>query len=163
MHKYQSSSLAQKIHRKHPSNKVLPLRTKMCCHFLFQGTFPTQGSNLHLPHLLHWQPASSPLCHLVLFSHSERACGQCLGGRGWDWGPRRAHHSRCARDFLGRWWRIRGGLDEVLKTLKVNNSRRGGIQDVGVSFTTPQTQSHQVFPRGSKPCSELYTHELLPR
>ena len=28
------------------------------CHFLLQGIFPTQGSNLHLLGLLHWQ------CHL---------------------------------------------------------------------------------------------------
>ena len=27
----------------------------MGCHFLFQGTFPTHGSNLHLLVLLHWQ------------------------------------------------------------------------------------------------------------
>ena len=25
------------------------------CHFLLQNIFPTQGSNLHLLHLLHWQ------------------------------------------------------------------------------------------------------------
>ena len=31
------------------------------CHFLFQVIFPTQGSNLHLLHLLHWQVDSSPL------------------------------------------------------------------------------------------------------
>ena len=30
------------------------------CHFLLQGTFWTQGSNLHLPH---WQPDSLPLSH----------------------------------------------------------------------------------------------------
>ena len=29
--------------------------TGVCCHFLLQGIFPTQGSNLHLLHLLHWQ------------------------------------------------------------------------------------------------------------
>ena len=27
-------------------------KTRVGCHFLFQGIFPTQGSN---PHLLHWQ------------------------------------------------------------------------------------------------------------
>ena len=27
----------------------------VCCHFLLQGIFPTQGSNLHLLLLLHWQ------------------------------------------------------------------------------------------------------------
>ena len=25
------------------------------CHFLLQGIFPTQGSKLHLLHLLHWR------------------------------------------------------------------------------------------------------------
>ena len=29
--------------------------TRMDCHFLLQGIFPTQGSNSHLPRLLHWQ------------------------------------------------------------------------------------------------------------
>ena len=31
------------------------------CHFLLQGIFPTQGSNLHLLYLLHWQTSSLPL------------------------------------------------------------------------------------------------------
>ena len=35
------------------------------CHFLFQGIFLTQGSNLHLLRLLHWQANSSPLRHLA--------------------------------------------------------------------------------------------------
>ena len=30
----------------------------MGCRALFQGTFPTQGSNPHLLHLLHWQVGS---------------------------------------------------------------------------------------------------------
>ena len=30
----------------------------VCCHFLLQGIFPTQGSN---PHLQHWQADSLPL------------------------------------------------------------------------------------------------------
>jgi len=34
------------------------------CHFLFQGIFLTQGSNLCLLHRLHWQPDSLPLSHL---------------------------------------------------------------------------------------------------
>ena len=44
--------------------------TGVGCHFLFQGIFPTQGSNLHHLHLLHWQAGSLPLAphwrpHLV--------------------------------------------------------------------------------------------------
>ena len=31
------------------------------CHFLLQGVLPTQGWNLHLLHLLHWQVGSLPL------------------------------------------------------------------------------------------------------
>ena len=33
------------------------------CHFLLQGIFPTQGSNLHLLRPLHWQAGSLPLSH----------------------------------------------------------------------------------------------------
>ena len=33
------------------------------CHFLFQGIFPTQGLNLRLLSLLHWQVDSLPLSH----------------------------------------------------------------------------------------------------
>ena len=32
----------------------------MGCHALLQGIFPTQGSNPHLLHLLHWQAGSLP-------------------------------------------------------------------------------------------------------
>ena len=35
--------------------------TRAGCHFLLQGIFPTQGSNLQLPH---WQVVSLPLSHL---------------------------------------------------------------------------------------------------
>ena len=35
--------------------------TGVGCHFLLQGIFPTQGSNLNL---LHWQADSLPLSHL---------------------------------------------------------------------------------------------------
>ena len=34
------------------------------CHFLLQGIFLIQRLRLHLLHLLHWQPDSSPLSHL---------------------------------------------------------------------------------------------------
>ena len=39
-------------------------KTGVGCHFLLQGVFPTQGSNLSLLGLLHWQAASLPLRHL---------------------------------------------------------------------------------------------------
>ena len=38
--------------------------TRVGYHFLLQGIFPTQGSNPHLLHLLHWQVGSLPLCCL---------------------------------------------------------------------------------------------------
>ena len=39
-------------------------KTGAGCHFLLQGIFPPQGSNLCLLHLLHWQVDSLPLQHL---------------------------------------------------------------------------------------------------
>ena len=38
--------------------------TGVGCHALLQGIFLTQGSNLHLWRLLHWQVDSLPLSHL---------------------------------------------------------------------------------------------------
>ena len=38
--------------------------TGVGCHFLLQRIFPTQGSNLLLLRLLHWQADSLPLSHL---------------------------------------------------------------------------------------------------
>ena len=38
--------------------------TGVGCYFLLQGTFLTQGLNLHLLYLLHWQADSLPLCYL---------------------------------------------------------------------------------------------------
>ena len=47
------------------------------CHFLLQGIFLTQGFNLHLLCLLHWQADSLPLSHLEpLFNHRNRSCKQ---------------------------------------------------------------------------------------
>ena len=44
--------------------KILNILTKVSCHAFFQDIFPTQGSNLLLLHLLHWQPGSLPLAPL---------------------------------------------------------------------------------------------------
>ena len=35
--------------------------TRVGCHFLLQGIFPTQGLNPHLLRLLHWEADSLPL------------------------------------------------------------------------------------------------------
>ena len=37
--------------------------TRVGCHFLFQGNFPTQGWNPYLLRLLHWWAGSLPLSH----------------------------------------------------------------------------------------------------
>ena len=39
-------------------------KTGVGCYFQLQGIFLTQGLNLHLLHLLHWQADSLPLCHV---------------------------------------------------------------------------------------------------
>ena len=57
--------------------------TRVGCHFLLQGDLPTQGPNLCLLHLLHWQADSLPaelsgksilwlLLPLLLLSHISR-------------------------------------------------------------------------------------------
>ena len=43
------------------------------CNFLLQGIFRTQGSNLHLLRLLHWQPVSLPRVPCGL-AGEESAC-----------------------------------------------------------------------------------------
>ena len=40
--------------------------TRLGCHFLLQGIFPTQGSNPHLLYLLHWQVDSLPMSQLAI-------------------------------------------------------------------------------------------------
>ena len=61
--------------------------TGVGCHALFQGIFPTQGSNLHFLCLLHWQVGSLPLAPsgkpsersaLHLFNISEHLLGAML-------------------------------------------------------------------------------------
>ena len=53
--------------------------TAVGCHFLLQGILPTQGSNLRLLHLLHWQPDCLSLSHLASPSKSGIKC-QFLDG-----------------------------------------------------------------------------------
>ena len=52
--------------------------TRVGCHALLQGIFPTQGSNLCLLHLLHWQADSLPWYHLgsqyLLGIMKKKAC-----------------------------------------------------------------------------------------
>jgi len=47
----------------HPQGSSVQ-NTGTSCHFLLQGVFPTQESNLPLLQLLHWQVDSLPLSHL---------------------------------------------------------------------------------------------------
>ena len=66
----------------------LSRNTGVDCHSLLQGIFLTQGSNLYLLRLLHWQVGSSPLVSTQPYGMSAvliRFCGrerwrQC-GGR----------------------------------------------------------------------------------
>ena len=50
----------------------------MGCHFLLQGIFPTQGLNLSLLYLLHWQVGSVPLSHLGGRNYTSTAYTQSL-------------------------------------------------------------------------------------
>ena len=64
-------------HRLQPVRLLCPWsfpgkNTRVGCHFLLQGIFPTERPNLHLLRLLHWQAGSLPL------SHREPRC--CAAG-----------------------------------------------------------------------------------
>ena len=48
--------------------------TRVGCHALLQGIFPTQGLNPHLLGLLHWQVDSLPLSHLGSPNLSIEGC-----------------------------------------------------------------------------------------
>ena len=53
--------------------------TVVCCHPLLQGIFPTQGLNLRLLCLLHWQGGSLPVAPFqMLISHRCVFFMQCL-------------------------------------------------------------------------------------
>ena len=64
--------------------------TGVGCHFLLQGTYLTQGLNLHLLRLLHWQADSLPLRHL-----DSGYCpqGPHQGTSTWQWSWAERHDS----------------------------------------------------------------------
>ena len=75
-------------HRPQPARLLCPWNfpgknTEAGCHFLLQGIFPTQGLNLCLLCLLHWQVNSFPLRHLgspwILRPPTESPCFQVWG------------------------------------------------------------------------------------
>ena len=60
------------VHKSFPGKN-----TRVGCHFFLQGIFPTQGSNLCLLHLLHWQADGGGSYNLHhLFSHLCSCCGE---------------------------------------------------------------------------------------
>ena len=79
--------------------------TGVGCHFLLQGIFPTQGSNLHLL-CLHWQADSLPLAPHRNPNHMCKIHGKCKTMCSWKWNvpihvP--ALHSKHS-DCLSRSW-----------------------------------------------------------
>ena len=63
------SETPRTVARQAPLSMGFPSKnTGVGFHFLFQGIFPTQTSNLRLLHLLHWQVDSLPLSHLGILS-----------------------------------------------------------------------------------------------
>ena len=51
-------------HQASPVYQIFQEKTGVGFHFLLQGIFATQGSNLNLLQLLHWQVDTLPLSHL---------------------------------------------------------------------------------------------------
>ena len=81
------------------------------CHFLLYGIFPTQGSNLHLLRLLHWQADSLPLSRLGGYSKRYH---DCRGKKDWVrllWDSQRESSVRV---------KLRSGSLGFLKVAEVN-------------------------------------------
>ena len=91
-------------------------------HALLQGIFPTQGLNLGLLGLLHWQADSSPLSHL----------GSCTGERAG------------LRKLRGRAGPVQGPL-ENFKPEKLDKSvdleRQKSLRRIHCTFSSPHLQS----------------------
>ena len=120
----------------------------MGCHFLLQRIFPTQGSNLRLSSLLHWQAVPSPLCHMgspwVYFL--ENPLNVYTGN---DWARNGGIHCRpagvevsilCERLMC----RGRGGLGAAglpVCWLRLEGGRNGGL---GVGAGTSQLRRLRV-------------------
>ena len=80
------TSNSLRLHRLQPAKLLCPWdcsgkNTGVGCHFLLQGIFLTEGSNLHLLHLLHWQ--ADPLLlnhmespHICLYSLLIPGCSE---------------------------------------------------------------------------------------
>ena len=67
----------------------------MRCHALLQGIFPTQGLNLCLLRLLHWQAGSLPLEPQWDKRHCYHGCGGGASKPGLGKGPEKAGRASC--------------------------------------------------------------------
>ena len=134
----------------------------MGCHFLLQGIFPAQGSNLHLPCLLCWQAGSLPLNHLESpappkgrpkIKHcTEMACSP-------------AQRSPCPHPGLGGRWEGHEGLSPMFcPSLRIGHSEsHSHVVPVPLKYwdecgqeqlgTIPPESSLPAHPEGLAPSS----------
>ena len=71
----------QTVAHQAPLSTGLSKNTGVGCHFLLQGIFPTQGSNLHLFYWRFWRKGSSTLWKQHVsrcYRKEERAWGKCF-------------------------------------------------------------------------------------
>ena len=113
--------------------------TRVGCHFLLQGIFPTQGSN---PHLLHWQAGSLPLSHqevlllmMLPLSHFSHVL-LCATPR---WQPTRLPHPW---DSPGKNTGV--GCHFLLQCMKVKSESE--VTQLCLTLATPWTVAYQAPP-----------------
>ena len=111
--------------------------TKVDCHALLQGIFPTQGLNLCLLHLLHcwqilyhWATWEAPL--FLLSTADNGSCGHC----GW------CSDLENERHVLMMAKKKHGSLDD---TLKMNTRLRILVQFSSVQFSSAVSNSLQPY------------------
>ena len=69
------STLRDPVDCRLPESRDSPGKnTGVGCHALLQGIFPTQGSNLHLLCLLHWQVGSLGYQDTIILQQKHKTC-----------------------------------------------------------------------------------------
>ena len=116
--------------------------TRVGCHALLQGVFPTQGLDLHLLHLLHWEVGSLPLCHLEHYYD-----------RGWDGWMASLTRWTWVWVSSGCWWWT--GKPGVLQSMGLQRVRHNWATELNWTDYTVNIYVHifiwiyVIFPDGS--------------
>ena len=137
--------------------------TGVGCYFLLQGIFLTQGSKLHLLHLLHWQADSIPLCYLQspFYTRECKYTSRWLSGNESACQCRR--HRRCRFDpRVGKIpWRRKWQPTPVVLPGK-SHSQRNLVESQRVAHNLVTYHAIHSLPINHMPTSLPHAHTPVP-